>query len=215
MLPGEDVKAAVREYAMDKVQVDVRDLRPLRAQRPRRAGQGRGRRALCRAVRGPRSRGWRRAVRPCRRKSCAATSSTRACVPTAASSTEVRPIWCEVGVLPRPHGSAVFTRGQTQVMTVATLAPVSEKQIHGRHRHRGLQALYAPLQLPRLFHRRSQAHAQPGPPRDRPRRSGRARAGADDPARWRSSPTACGWSPRSCPPTAPPRRRASAVPPWR
>ena len=43
--------------------------------------------------------------------------------------TEVRPIWCEVGVLPRPHGSAVFTRGQTQVMTVATLAPVSEKQI--------------------------------------------------------------------------------------
>ena len=34
-----------------------------------------------------------------------------------------------MGVLPRPHGSAVFTRGQTQVMTVATLAPVSEKQI--------------------------------------------------------------------------------------
>ncbi|MBR3272913.1 MAG: polyribonucleotide nucleotidyltransferase [Clostridia bacterium] len=43
--------------------------------------------------------------------------------------TEVRPIWCEVGVLPRPHGSGVFTRGQTQVMTVATLAPVSEQQI--------------------------------------------------------------------------------------
>ncbi|MDD3236967.1 MAG: polyribonucleotide nucleotidyltransferase [Candidatus Gastranaerophilales bacterium] len=35
---------------------------------------------------------------------------------------EVRPIWCEVGVLPRAHGSAVFTRGQTQVMSVATLA---------------------------------------------------------------------------------------------
>ena len=43
--------------------------------------------------------------------------------------TEVRPIWCEVGVLPRPHGSGVFTRGQTQVMTVATLAPMSEQQI--------------------------------------------------------------------------------------
>ena len=43
--------------------------------------------------------------------------------------TQVRPIWCEVGVLPRPHGSAVFTRGQTQVMTVTTLAPVSEQQI--------------------------------------------------------------------------------------
>ncbi len=35
---------------------------------------------------------------------------------------DVRPIWCEVGVLPRAHGSAVFTRGQTQVLSVATLA---------------------------------------------------------------------------------------------
>ncbi|MBP3410498.1 MAG: polyribonucleotide nucleotidyltransferase [Clostridia bacterium] len=43
--------------------------------------------------------------------------------------TEIRPIWCETGVLPRPHGSGVFTRGQTQVMTVATLAPMSEQQI--------------------------------------------------------------------------------------
>ena len=43
--------------------------------------------------------------------------------------TEIRPIWCEVGVLPHPHGSGVFTRGQTQVMTVATLAPMSEQQI--------------------------------------------------------------------------------------
>ena len=35
---------------------------------------------------------------------------------------EVRPIWCEVGVIPRAHGSAVFTRGQTQILSVATLA---------------------------------------------------------------------------------------------
>lgn len=35
---------------------------------------------------------------------------------------EVRPIWCETGVIPRAHGSAVFTRGQTQVLSVATLA---------------------------------------------------------------------------------------------
>ncbi|EQD29469.1 polyribonucleotide nucleotidyltransferase, partial [mine drainage metagenome] len=34
---------------------------------------------------------------------------------------EIRPIWCEVGVLPRAHGSAVFTRGQTQALSVATL----------------------------------------------------------------------------------------------
>ena len=37
-------------------------------------------------------------------------------------STDIRPIWCEVGMLPRTHGSAVFTRGQTQVLSVATLA---------------------------------------------------------------------------------------------
>jgi polyribonucleotide nucleotidyltransferase len=37
-------------------------------------------------------------------------------------STEVRPIWCEAGVIPRAHGSAVFTRGQTQIMSVVTLA---------------------------------------------------------------------------------------------
>ncbi len=37
-------------------------------------------------------------------------------------TTEVRPIWCEVGIIPRAHGSAVFTRGQTQVLSVATLA---------------------------------------------------------------------------------------------
>ena len=42
--------------------------------------------------------------------------------------TEVRPIWCEVGVIPRAHGSAVFTRGQTQVLSVATLAGPSMKQ---------------------------------------------------------------------------------------
>ncbi|MBQ9688027.1 polyribonucleotide nucleotidyltransferase, partial [bacterium] len=41
---------------------------------------------------------------------------------------EVRPIWCEVNVIPRAHGSAVFTRGQTQVLSVATLAGPSMKQ---------------------------------------------------------------------------------------
>ena len=42
--------------------------------------------------------------------------------------TEVRPIWCEVGVIPRAHGSAVFTRGQTQVLSAATLAGPGMKQ---------------------------------------------------------------------------------------
>ncbi len=41
---------------------------------------------------------------------------------------EIRPLAAEVGVLPRVHGSGLFTRGQTQVMTVATLGPVSDSQ---------------------------------------------------------------------------------------
>jgi polyribonucleotide nucleotidyltransferase len=41
---------------------------------------------------------------------------------------EIRPIWSEVGLLPRTHGSAVFTRGQTQVLTVATLGTLGDAQ---------------------------------------------------------------------------------------
>ena len=42
---------------------------------------------------------------------------------------ELRPLSCEVGVLPRTHGSAIFTRGQTQVMSIVTLGMVSEEQM--------------------------------------------------------------------------------------
>ena len=41
---------------------------------------------------------------------------------------EIRPIWCDVGVLPRVHGSGVFTRGQTQVLNCCTLGTISEVQ---------------------------------------------------------------------------------------
>ena len=42
---------------------------------------------------------------------------------------EIRTVTCEVGFLPRPHGSALFTRGQTQVLSVTTLGPLRENQI--------------------------------------------------------------------------------------
>ena len=42
---------------------------------------------------------------------------------------EVRPVTCEVGLLARPHGSALFTRGQTQILNVLALAPLREAQI--------------------------------------------------------------------------------------
>jgi len=43
--------------------------------------------------------------------------------------TEIRPIWCKVGVLPRTHGTGVFTRGETQALTVATLGAPGDEMI--------------------------------------------------------------------------------------
>ena len=42
---------------------------------------------------------------------------------------EIRPVSCEVGILPRTHGSGLFTRGQTQVLTVCTLGVKSDEQL--------------------------------------------------------------------------------------
>jgi polyribonucleotide nucleotidyltransferase len=41
---------------------------------------------------------------------------------------EIRPIWCEVGLLPRAHGSAIFTRGQTQALSIVTLGSGQDQQ---------------------------------------------------------------------------------------
>lgn len=41
---------------------------------------------------------------------------------------EIRPIWCEVGNLPRTHGSAIFTRGETQALSVVTLGASSDQK---------------------------------------------------------------------------------------
>ncbi|HEV1997746.1 MAG TPA: polyribonucleotide nucleotidyltransferase, partial [Candidatus Dormibacteraeota bacterium] len=48
--------------------------------------------------------------------------------PDGRKSDEIRPIWCQVGVLPRTHGSAIFTRGQTQALSVATLGSSGDAQ---------------------------------------------------------------------------------------
>ena len=84
-------------------------------------------------------------------------------------------------LLPRTHGSALFTRGQTQAL----------QRRHARHaqggdaprhpRARDQEALLAPLQLPAVLGGRGRPHARPEAPRHRPRRAGRARAGAGAP----------------------------------
>ena len=48
--------------------------------------------------------------------------------PDGRAMTEIRPIWCEVGIFARTHGSAVFTRGETQAMTLTTLGAISDAQ---------------------------------------------------------------------------------------
>ncbi len=127
-LPGEDVKAAVRAYAYDKVawmfetfdrtERNAREAQVKAEVAEHFAEEFEGREVeVGDALYAIEKEIMRRhiidnGVRPDGRK-----------------LTEIRPIWCEVGVLPRPHGSGVFTRGQTQVMTVCTLAPLSEQQI--------------------------------------------------------------------------------------
>ena len=48
--------------------------------------------------------------------------------PDGRSLTEIRPIWCKVDVMPRPHGTGLFTRGETQVLTFATLGTPRDAQ---------------------------------------------------------------------------------------
>ncbi len=48
--------------------------------------------------------------------------------PDGRTPTDIRPIWCEVGLSPRAHGSGLFTRGETQVLSFATLGTLGEAQ---------------------------------------------------------------------------------------
>lgn len=60
--------------------------------------------------------------------------------PDGRTSTDIRPITSEVGILPRAHGSAIFTRGETQAINTTTLAPLSYSQtidgMTGEHEER-------------------------------------------------------------------------------
>ncbi|MBQ8108671.1 MAG: polyribonucleotide nucleotidyltransferase, partial [Clostridia bacterium] len=127
-LPGEDVKAAVREYALEKVEWMFETFE--RAERNAREEQVKAEVAehFAEQFEG-REQEVADALYNVQKEVMRRHIIDKGIRPDGRKLTEVRPIWCEVGVLPRPHGSGVFTRGQTQVMTVATLAPMSEQQI--------------------------------------------------------------------------------------
>ena len=70
------------------------------------------------------------------------------------TATDIRPLSAEVGVLKRAHGSAIFNRGDTQVLNVTTLGMLRMSQMIDTLDLGGQQALHAPLQLPALLHGR-------------------------------------------------------------
>ena len=127
----------------------------------------------------------------------------------------VRPIVAEVGILPRAHGSALFTRGETQAFCVATLGHRPGRADHRRAGGRIPRALHAALQFPALLGGRGRPH-------------GLARAGARSvTASWpgarstrccrrrTSSPTRCASCRRSPNPTALRRWPRCAAARWR
>ena len=96
---------------------------------------------------------------------------------------QIRPIWIEVGLLPRAHGSAVFTRGETQALVTVTLGTADDQQkiemVSGEFYKRFmLHYNFPPFSVGEVS-----VPARPRPARDRPRRARRARARADAPAR--------------------------------
>ena len=89
----------------------------------------------------------------CRSRSCARGSSTRASASTAAAPRDLRPLSADVDLIPTAHGTGLFQRGETQVLSVTTLGMPRMEQMVDTHRHRRPQALHAPLQLPAVLHR--------------------------------------------------------------
>ena len=102
--------------------------------------------------------------------------------PDGRDTTEIRPISVEAGLLPRTHGSALFTRGQTQALSVVALGTTREEM---RLDTLGLETdevrTSTTTTSRRSQRRRGRLHARPQAPRHRPRRARRARAGPDDP----------------------------------
>lgn len=66
---------------------------------------------------------------------------------------DIRPIWSEVGYLPSTHGSAVFTRGETQSLTTVTLGTKMDEQIIDGVMVEGTQKFLLHYNFPRIFNR--------------------------------------------------------------
>ncbi|MBR2661344.1 MAG: polyribonucleotide nucleotidyltransferase [Clostridia bacterium] len=124
---GEDIKAAVREFAYDKCVWTFATFE--RKERQKREAQTREETLAALAEKFPgRESEIEDALYYLNKEVMRAKILNEGIRPDGRKVTEIRPIWCDVGVLPRTHGSAIFTRGQTQALTVTTLGTVSEGQ---------------------------------------------------------------------------------------
>ncbi len=125
---GDDVKAAVREFAYDKCVWVFETFE--RSERQAREAQVKEETVSTLAERFPgREAEIADALYYLNKEVMRKKILEEGIRPDGRKVTEIRPIWCEVGVLPRVHGSAIFTRGQTQALTVTTLGSTSEGQI--------------------------------------------------------------------------------------
>ncbi|MDO4881422.1 MAG: polyribonucleotide nucleotidyltransferase [Capnocytophaga sp.] len=64
------------------------------------------------------------------------------------NTTQIRPIWCEVGYLPSPHGSSIFTRGETQALTTVTLGTSREANVIDIPSEQGEERFYLHYNFP-------------------------------------------------------------------
>ena len=124
---GDDIKAAVREFAYDKCVWTFETFE--RKERQDREAQVKEETLAALSERFPeRESEIEDALYYLNKEVMRAKILNEGIRPDGRKVTEIRPIWCDVGVLPRTHGSAIFTRGQTQALTVTTLGTISEGQ---------------------------------------------------------------------------------------
>ena len=128
VLTGEDIKAAVRDFALAKVQWSFDTAE--RAERQQREEQVKREvtERFAQEFAGRESEVGD-ALYALNKQVMRRKILDQGIRPDGRGTAEVRPIWCETGILPRTHGSAIFTRGQTQVLTVTTLGSLREVQI--------------------------------------------------------------------------------------
>ena len=122
---------------------------------------------------------------------------------------EIRPVWCETGLLPRVHGTGLFKRGQTQALSACTLAPLSEVQ--------RIDGLTEQTEKRYIHHYNFPGYStgEPKPPRSPGRREILRRERCCRCSRTKkNSPTRYAWFRISCPRTVLRRWPPHADPVW-